>query len=101
MTKELFVIYTLDSYENIIYEELWDSDSKSCLFRVGNLDECPEDAIIGRSLFEASEAIALIRHGLNLAKEGYDSISVTYLVCPEDIDSEEFLEEYLKNDKGV
>ena len=44
------------------------------LFSVSNLSECPEDAIIGRDLFDASDYINAVRFGMELAKNGYDDI---------------------------
>lgn len=52
----------------IVYDEL------GVRFSVYNLDECPEDAIIGRELFDASDYLRAVRYGIELAKQGYDSV---------------------------
>ena len=41
-----------------------------------DLSECPEDAIIGRDLFAASDYIEAVRFGLSIARQGYTSIEV-------------------------
>lgn len=45
-------------------------------FGVSNLDECPEDAIIGRDLFAADDYIDTLNKGIELAKKGYTSVIV-------------------------
>lgn len=45
-------------------------------FAVWNLDDRPEDAIIGRNLFTAEEYIEALRLGIQLANEGYTDIDV-------------------------
>ena len=39
-----------------------------------NLDEHPEDAIISRDLFSASQYLQAVRYGIELAKQGYDNV---------------------------
>lgn len=41
-----------------------------------NLNENPEDAIIGRDLLSAYEYIDSIIEGFNIAKHGYDEIVI-------------------------
>ena len=43
-------------------------------YRVCDLDECPEDAILGRDLFSAWEFIETLELGMKLAQEGYTGI---------------------------
>ena len=95
MTKTLIVFEESSEWEGVFHQELWDPDRKSCLFSVSNLWECPEDAIIGRALHNSQDARFLIEHGIEYAKEGYDSIEAIYVECPRDEDLEEFIENYL------
>lgn len=44
-------------------------------FSAQNLDECPEDAILSRSLFSGHDYIAALKMGMRIARSGYDSIS--------------------------
>lgn len=46
------------------------------LFCVSNLNECPEDAIIGRDLFTADDYIEAVKFGMKLRADGYDDIEV-------------------------
>ena len=90
----LAVCYKTDSYQR---QELWDIEKEYLMFEVSDLWECPEDAIIGRALHGANDAINLIKIGLKYASEGYDDIKVIWEDCPEEDDIEEFVEEYIKN----
>lgn len=49
-------------------------DGGSLLFRVYDLCDCPEDAIIGRDLFDAHQWLEAVRYGMELAKQGYTSV---------------------------
>ena len=64
MIKTLIVFEESSEWEDVFHQELWDSDEKYCLFSVSNLWECPEDAIIGRDLFDSHDAEILIEHGM-------------------------------------
>lgn len=46
-------------------------------YRVSNLCECPEDAIIGRDLISAYEWLDAVRLGMELAREGITGFEVT------------------------
>ena len=48
-------------------------------FRVCNLDECPENAIICRNLFNAEDFIKVLKLGMQLAKEGYTDLEIEYI----------------------
>ena len=65
-------------YEGIAYQELSNPDEETdgirVRFSVGNLSECPEDAIIGRDLFDASDYLHALKVGIKLAKAGYDDV---------------------------
>lgn len=47
-------------------------------FSVANMSECPEDAIIGRSLFDADDYLRAVRTGMRLAQDGYTDLDVEY-----------------------
>lgn len=53
MLKTLIAFEESSDWEGIYHQELWDPDKRTCLFSVSNLWECPEDAIIGRGLFDS------------------------------------------------
>lgn len=53
-------------------QEVYDGGSQ--LFRVYDLCDCPEDAIIGRDLFDAHQWLEAVRYGMELAKQGYTSV---------------------------
>lgn len=55
-------------------EEVYDGDK--LLFDVYNLTDCPEDAIVGRSLFSSSNWIDAVRLGMELSRQGYDDIAL-------------------------
>ena len=38
--------------------------------------ECPEDAIIGRELFDVHDYISTVKLGMELAKQGYTEIEL-------------------------
>lgn len=63
-----------DNYDGTTYQ-LVKIKNKNC-FSVSNLDECPEDAIIGRDLFDANDYLDAVEFGMKLAKQGYDGIEV-------------------------
>lgn len=67
-------------FDSVCYQKITNEEGKR-LFQVSNLNECPEDAIIGRDLFDASDYINAVRFGIELAKNGYDDIEE---VWPED-----------------
>lgn len=83
-TKE-YVIKEKESYDYYYdFQKVVDEDGK-VLFDVYNLAECPEDAIIGRSLFDAYDWVNAVRFGIELAKQGVDGIELTI----EKVDSDE------------
>lgn len=59
-------------------------ENKKLLFSVCDLTECPEDAIIGRDLFDANDYIDTLHLGMQLAKEGYDDIEVEWVEVKDD-----------------
>ena len=44
------------------------------MFSVSNLNECPEDAIISRDLFDAEDYIKAVKYGITLAQQGYTDV---------------------------
>ena len=75
-TKE-YVIREKESYDYYYdFQKVVDEDG-NVLFDVYNLAECPEDAIIGRSLFDAFDWVNAVRFGIELAKQGFDGIELT------------------------
>ena len=79
MTEQKIKIYGLvedeDEYGEVSYQKLYDREEQVTFFTVSNLNECPEDAIIGRDLFDASDYIKAVRRGIKLAKQGYTDAS--------------------------
>lgn len=72
MKKILKLYEERNRYEGTCYQEI--SDELGCRFSVSNLGECPEDAMIGRELFDASDYLRAVRYGIELAKQGYDEV---------------------------
>lgn len=65
----------INEYEGCRYQSVT-SEDENINYSVSNLDECPEDAIIGRDLFSADEYIGALKFGMELAKKGYDNILI-------------------------
>lgn len=81
-----FEIHQKEGYDYYYdYQRVKDEDGK-VVFRVWNLAECPEDAIIGRDLFNASDWIDAVKYGMELAKQGYDEIEAVTIEDEEDED---------------
>lgn len=86
MSKLDFYIYEKDDdYNDIIQSqeliEVRDNHiGTRTIYSVYNLTDCPEDAIIDRSLVSAEKIIDYIKYGMRLAAQGYteDDISVSY-----------------------
>lgn len=76
---------------------MWDIDDRKKLYGVSDLSECPEDAIIGRALLSGEEVLDLVELGMNYSKLGYDELEYNYLECPEDIELDGFIQDYLDN----
>ena len=81
MTKEEGKILNLAIEE---YDDDWevstqeiDFDELGIYFKVYDMSECPEDAIIGRDLFTAEEYIEALKKGIELAQMGYTDIKYT------------------------
>lgn len=72
MKKILMLYVESDKYDGVYYQRV--KDEIGTCFAVSNLDACPEDAIIGRDLFDAYDYLEAVRYGMNLAKQGYDEV---------------------------
>ena len=72
MKKVLKLYLEEDKYVGICCQEV--SDELGTKFRVYNLSECPEDAIIGRDLFDADDYLRAVKYGMKLAQQGYDDV---------------------------
>lgn len=78
---------------NLVIEEFHDSWGASMQgiginefgidFDVYDLSECPEDAIIGRDLFDAKDYIKALKKGIELAQMGYTDIEYTIVEVEE------------------
>lgn len=62
-------------YDGVYYEFI---NNDMMQFSVCNLSGCPEDAIIGRDLFDADDYIRAVRTGMMLAQDGYTDLDVEY-----------------------
>lgn len=67
-----------DRSQNVVNEE------NDISFGVCNLSECPEDAIIGRDLFDVEDYIRALNKGIELAKNGYDKIEIGKKILEEE-----------------
>ena len=72
MKKILKLYVEADKYVGVCYQEV--SDELRTIFRVYNLSECPEDAIIGRDLFDANDYLRAVKYGITLGQQGYDDV---------------------------
>lgn len=75
-TLTLKVYEEIDRYDDYIrgHKIYCNEDGVSIDFSAYNLNECPEDAIIGRGLFSAYDYIKALNKGIKLAKMGYDQV---------------------------
>ena len=73
-TKE----FLLDAPEGYDYyyehHKVTDPDTGKEVFSAYNLAECPEDAIIGRDLFDAYDWLRAVEYGMELASQGYADV---------------------------
>lgn len=63
-----------DDFGDVYGEEI-EKNEENISFSVFNLDECPEDAIIGRNLFTTDDYIKALNQGIELAKKGYTGVA--------------------------
>lgn len=95
MDKHLIIFEQHDS--SCCFQQLWDVDTNKPIYCVSDLWECPEDAIIGRSLHDCHDALQLVRLGMEYSKQGYEKLVIDYVDCPEDEDLGLWAEEYITN----
>lgn len=58
-------------------QEVWSSNhDEDVWFCARDLNETPEDAVIGRDLFDAQDFIEAVRLGFRIAQRGYDGIEI-------------------------
>lgn len=76
--EESIKVFKLDAPEGYDYyyehQEVTDPDTGKTVFSVYNLADCPEDAIIGRSLFDAHDWLDAVKYGIELARQGYTGV---------------------------
>ena len=76
--EEIIKIFELDAPEGYDYyyeyQEVTDPDTGKTVFSVNNLADCPEDAIIGRDLFDAHDWLKAVEFGIGLALKGYTGV---------------------------
>lgn len=80
---EFQATYQTDEYDFASGVDLFNKED-NMVFSVWNLNECPEDAIIGRDLFDEHDFIKAVQLGMKLAQEGYTDCKVvdeTGLYC--------------------
>lgn len=77
--------YETDSDDFAVGVSVFDNND-DMVFSVWNLNECPEDAVIGRDLFDEQDFMNAVKLGMKLAKEGYTDCKIvdeTGLYCNE------------------
>ena len=82
-TYDFQAIYQTDVDDFAVGVDLFDNED-NMVFSVWNLDECPEDAVIGRDLFDEHDFIKAVQLGMKLAQEGYTDCKIvdeTGLYC--------------------
>ena len=67
------IIIEENEYEENHRQEI-KCENEKLYFSVSNLCEYPEDAIIGRDLFDASDYIKALNRGIELANKGYSKV---------------------------
>lgn len=75
MEYECKVREHINEDDYIQWQELYDENGKE-IFSVYSLDDCPEDAIPERGLFNVGNFISAVRLGMKLANYGYTDIVV-------------------------
>lgn len=98
--KKHITLFEKESLFGDSRQELWDVDDRKKLYGVSDLSECPEDAIIRRILLSGEEVLDLVELGMNYSKLGYDEIEYNYLECPEDVELDGFIQDYLDNENA-
>lgn len=79
MKYPIYLTQRHDEYEpSHIWSQIlkWDCNGLQGKVRFADLNEAPEDAIIGRDLFDAEDYLAAVRFGIALGKLGYTDLYV-------------------------
>lgn len=86
LEKKLLLDVKYENDEDIGSERYQQINNKEndIYFSVCNLYDCPEDAIIGRDLFDVNDYIRALNKGIELAKKGYTSVEGKYIKIEED-----------------
>ena len=63
-------------YENHCQRVWSNNDDEEINFYAYDLDGCPEDAVIGRDIFDGNDFIDVLELGFRIAKLGYDEIVI-------------------------
>lgn len=79
MKKKLQFIIGTDTWDMTTSHSIVDPDIDTEIFEAYDLSECPEDAIIGRSLFDGDDYINALKRGMELAKQGYTELDIEYI----------------------
>ena len=71
--KVFSLVEERDDYDLYVCgQEVYDGDK--LVYHVWNLTDCPEDAIIERSLFSAHQWRKAVKYGMELAHQGYTGV---------------------------
>lgn len=76
--KKILILETESDEFGVCEEKVYNGDN--LLFNVYNLIDYPEDALISRDLFSASQYLEAVRYGIELAKQGYDEVEYMNIV---------------------
>lgn len=68
--------YATDEDDFAVGVSLFDQND-DLVFSAWNLNACPEDAVIGRDLFDEQDFIKAVKLGMKLAKQGYTDVDFT------------------------
>lgn len=78
MKLALKYVCKCNDYEEKVCESVYNKD-EGVYFSVSNLSECPEDACIGRDLFDAHDFIKTLKLCMELANKGFTEIELDCL----------------------
>ena len=73
-----FLLDAPEDYDYYYYRhhEVTDPETGKEVFNAYNLADCPEDAIIGRSIFDAYDWLGAVKYGMELAAQGYTDVAL-------------------------
>lgn len=72
--KKDIKLYEYEEYGDVYRQEILIDGRIE--FSVCNLNDCPEDAIINRNLFNAYDYMDAIEYGMKLAQQGYTELNI-------------------------